>query len=323
MSLPGLSHRLAAGSIPVLRIHYSADPAKRPGTAAGDAWLDEAPRGYPGGRQSPRWRKEQEIDYGAMGGTRLFPNWEAWVGRGQIVIDPFRPTGYRLYGSYDHGWRNPAAFHVHGINGDGAVVTLWEFYAAHVPVSAVAQIILGHEGAPVILPDGRRFAPNPFAGELTWMVADPSIWADDQPMADETNKSIADLFRRCGVVFVPGERGGDTMVAEWLHGHYWQDPDRPLYRITTDCPKLLWELGQLRHREFSPRVALAREQSEKLVDKDDHAWDGLKMFLRRFPPRPVEARAAATPATFLWWRAQAKRAKDGQPVRTFRREMVG
>ena len=113
------------------------------------------------------------------------------------------------------------------------------------------------------------------------------------------------------------------MVAEWLHGHFWADPVHPRYRITTACPKLIWELGQLRHREFSPRIALQREQPEKLVDKDDHAWDGLKMFLQRFPPRPEAVRAAQTPASFMWWRAQAKKANQGQPVRTFRREAVG
>ncbi|KKL88732.1 hypothetical protein LCGC14_1921710, partial [marine sediment metagenome] len=253
--IDGLSEKITSGRIPVLRLHYSSDPNKRPGTPAGDEWILEASQGYIGGTASPRWRKEMEIDYGALGGTRLFPEWEQWVAQGQIVIAPFQPTGYRLYGSYDHGWRNPAAFHVHGINGDGQIVTLWEFYASNVPVAQTARIILGEC---VVLGDGRRFDGNPFAGQETFKVADPSIWAQDQPMADNTMKSIAELFRRSGVYFTKGERGGDTMVAEWLHGHYWKDPRNPLLRITTNCPKLIWEIGQQRHKDDPPRVALHR-----------------------------------------------------------------
>lgn len=317
--IPGLTVRVTSGRLPVLRLHYSADPAKRPGTPAGDAWLTEASAGYPGGTNSPRWRKEMEIDYGALGGTKLFPLWEQWIGLGKIVIPPFSPTGYRLYASYDHGWRNPGCYHVHGINGDGQIVTFWECYASGVPVPQWADII---KGTDVGIPDGRRFTGNPFAFHESFRVADPSLWAEDQPMADNTNKSIADLFRRCGVYFTQGERGGDTMVGEWLHGHFWRDPAAPLYRICTTCPKLIWEIGQQRHKEVSARVGLHRDQPEQLADKDNHAWDSLKYFLQRFPPTPASARPAARPATFNWWRDAAKKAHEGQPVGTYRRALA-
>ena len=260
----GLTTRLTSSGIPVMRMHYSSDEAKRPGTPGFEDWARQASSGYAGGMKSPRWRKEMEIDYGALGGTRLFPEWENWAANGKIVIPPFDPVGYRLYGSFDHGWRNPASYHVHGINGDGAIVTLYELYGDHIPLQKIAEAIQGKD---VTLTDGRRFRANPFAGKESFKVADPSIWAEDQPMADNTNKSIAELFRRSGVYFTKGERGGDTMVAEWLHGYYWRDPLLPLYRITTDCPKLIWEIGQQRHREFSAQVALNRDQPEELVDR--------------------------------------------------------
>ena len=104
----GLAERLTAGGIPVLRLHYSSDPKKCPGTKDGDAWLVHATQGYPGGVKSPRWKKEMEIDYGALGGTRLFPEWELWSTNSHIIIPPFTATGYRIYGSYDHGWRHPS-----------------------------------------------------------------------------------------------------------------------------------------------------------------------------------------------------------------------
>jgi len=315
MSTQGLKPRLTSSGIPVLRLHYSASPDKRPGTPEGDVWLKKALIGYSGGLKNPRWQKEMEIQYGALGGTRLFPEWEQWCGLGRIIIHPFEPEGYKLYGSYDHGWRNPASYHVHGINGDGNIVTLWEIYGSHIAVTKMADAIKGND---ITLPDGRRYHGNPWPGRESFKIADPSIYAEDQPMSDGTNKSIAELFRREGVYFTKGERGGDTMVAEWLHGHFWKDPQNPLYRITTDCPKLIWEIGQQRHKEFSAKVALNRDQPEELVDKDNHAWDDLKYFLKRFPPKPQPKKEVGKPGTFNWWKREAKDGTKRNYQRTFR-----
>ena len=108
------------------------------------------------------------------------------------------------------------------------------------------------------------------------------------------------------------------MVAEWLHGHFWKDPQNPLYRITTDCPKLIWEIGQQRHKEFSAKVALNRDQPEELVDKDNHAWDDLKYFLKRFPPKPQPKKEVGKPGTFNWWKREAKDGTKRNYQRTFR-----
>jgi hypothetical protein len=326
--IPGLSARVAPSSVPVVTVHYSADPAKRPGTVAGEAWLGESQSGYPGGRRSPRWRKEMEIEYAAFGGSKVFPDWDVWA-RGPIVCPPFEPRGYKLYGSYDHGWNNPSAFHVHGINGDGQKVTLWEFYADFVPLSKIAAIIRGQDVTTPPRPDAkiqpgqRQFPGNPYAGHLTWTVADPSIWCADQPMKDEPNKSIADLFAREHVHFLEGERGGDQTVIEWLMSYEWADPDAPRYRIASTCPRLIWELGQQRYRELSERQAATADASERLIDKANHAWDGLKMFLKRFPPGPAAVKPPQKPGTFFWFREQAKRAARGEAVQTYARAMVG
>jgi hypothetical protein len=141
-------------------------------------------------------------------------------------------------------------------------------------------------------------------------------------MKDEPNKSTADLFAREGVYFEKGERGGDNTVVEWLTGTLWADPERPLYRICNTCPWLIKELGKARYKEVSEHLQLTHDASEVLVDKDNHAWDGLKMFLKRFPPTPSTAKPAAKPATFEWWRKQAINASKGLPTGTYRREMV-
>ena len=86
---------------------------------------------------------------------------------------------------------------------------------------------------------------------------------------------------------------------------------------------MIWEIGRQRHKDVSAKVGLNRDQPEQLVDKDNHAWDGLKMFLQRFPPTPKTQAQAAQGNTFRWWQSVAKKAADGKPIPTFRRVPVG
>lgn len=316
--LPGFDIRLHDG-IPVLRLHYSADPAKRPGTPEGDRWLNEAERGYPGGRLGPRWRKEMEIEYNALGGQAVFPDWEAW--QAWVVVPPVSPHGLRLYGAFDYGWRNPGAFLVFGVASDGDLFALWETYDRKLPVMQWAKIIKGE----TVRWQGKVYPGNPYAHEgdpgLTWLRADPQLWAENQEMTDNTVKSIADLFRREGVAMQAAERGGDTTIAEWLYT-YWEDPTRPKLRITTQCPNLIREIGGLRHKEISPRVGLKMDAPESFMAKDDHAWDAMKYFLQKFPPGPSERKAAQKPGSFTWWKQTTKAVQQGRPMPSFRREAV-
>lgn len=324
----GLAERLTKSGIPVLRVHYSADPEKRPGTTAGDLWLAQATQGYAGGVNSPRWRKEMEIDYGALLGTMLFPLWSQWSTNGRIVIPAFDPIGYKIYGSYDHGWRHPGCYLVHGINPDGNMVTLWEMWASHVTYQDWAKVIKGERVTVPSCgsschPESRTFLGNPYAGREVYRVADSSIWAEDKPQADNTMKSMAKLYRGAGVTFIPGEKGGDTTVAEWLIGTYWKDPMQPQYRITTACPKLIWEIGRQRHKDVSDQVAVRKAQPEELVDKDNDAFDSLKYFLLKFPPTPQEAKAAQKPGSFAWWRKMSITPRAaGDPAPTYQRGML-
>lgn len=316
---PGFEVRLHDG-IPVLRLHYAADPAKRPGTPKGDHWLSEAERGYPGGRLGARWRKEMEIEYNALGGQAVFPEWETW--QQWIVVPPMSVEGLRLYGSFDYGWRNPGCFLIAGVAADGDLFVLWETYARKVPVPQWARIIKGE----TVRWNGETYEGNPFAADgqpgVTWLRADPSLWAENQDMTDNTVKSIAELFRRHGVAMQPAERGGDTTIAEWLYGAYWSDPLHPRLRITTRCPNLIREIGGLKHKEVSARVGLRVDAPEAFLAKDDHAWDSLKYFLQKFPPGPGRIAATKQPGSFQWWKRITKAVNEGQPMPTFRREMV-
>src|SRR3990167_1558745 len=329
--IPGFSTRITSGTngakIGVLRYHYSADSNKRPGTLKGDAWIQEELRAY-AGLEDPRWRKEMEIQYGALGGQHLFPRWEAWrngLGGAQIVVPSYEAHNTRVYGSYDHGSFNPASFHVHSVDSDKVITTVWEFYGANVPAHQIANIIKGKEGFDQ---NGKRYAGCPYPYEsISYIVADPSIWNEDKPQFTGPNKSTAGIFREMGVHMIAGERGGDITVANWLHGWYWKDIQQPRYRITEACPKLIWEIGQQRRKEFSAQVAMNRSQPEDLVDKDNHAWDGLKYLLKKHPPPAAFMKPETKPNTFGWWRknhtALERNGEDGSASRTRQTFRIG
>ena len=250
--------------------------------------------------------------------SKLIPQWDEWK-TGPIIVDNPDPRGFRLYGSYDHGWRTPSAYLIHGIDAEGNMVTFWELYGARIPVPDMARCIKGN---PIVTLDGRSFPGNPYAGEEVMRLADATIWAENQQTSDNAYKSIAELYRRHGVNFIPGQRGGDITVAEWLLGDLWRDPQKPRYRISSACPNLIREIGLQRFKEYSDQVALTREQPDQLIDKDNHAWDCLKIFLLEFPPHAAKgAHRPVRDGSFRWWQKQTKR---GTPS-TFRigqREMV-
>ena len=310
--MKGITTRITTGGLCVGRVHYESDPAKCPG----EPLYEDLLAGFPLHERDPRWLKEMEIQYEALGGQKLFPLWDRWQQNGRIVVPAFDAIGYRIYGSYDHGWRHPACYLVHGVDFDGRITTLWEFHASEVPVSQISRIIKGQD---VKLGDGRSFQGNPYAGKEMFKIADPQIWAQDQQNSDNPNKATFDIFLSCGVVFQQGIHGADLTVAEWLMGYFWLDPMNPMYRITDNCRQLIREIGMQRHKQFSAQVARSRAQPEALVDKDNDGWDSLKMFLVRFPPPLKHPKPTEPPNTFNWWRKVSKDTSEHR--RTYRIEV--
>lgn len=311
-----LTNRITSGGVHVVRLHYAADADKDPSTPQGAAWANQQLKGYPRGLQDKDWLKEMEIIYSAGGGQNVFERFSEWRTGSNIFIPPAPDlTGAKLYASYDHGWTNPAAYLVHAVYPGGLKRTIWEFYAPEVPVSMIAEVIQGNA---VTTPDGRRFEGNPYAGRESFKISDPEIDRRTQSMYDGTNKSVARLFQDHGVHFTMGERGDDGMVINWLLGNLWADPEQPYYQICSNCRYLIWELSRLQY----PKINYARNRKEDIVDKDNHAWDALKYFLKRFPttgkpkPKPSDAN------TFAWWCKISEDYRKGKKLPAFRREMI-
>lgn len=312
----GLTTRITSGGLVICRLHYAADEEKNPSNEVGLEWLRSAIQGYPGGLENPDWKKEMEIFYLAGSGERVLGNWHEWLRNSNIFIDgEVDISDAKLYGSYDHGFRNPACYLVHAVYPDDLRRTVWEFYAKEVPQPMIARII---KGETVTLTDGRVFEGNPYAGKESQMICDPEIMRETQIMSQGPNKSVASLFQKDGIYFIKGSSGDDVTVASWLTGNLWLDPFEPGYQIHRRCENLIWELGRLQRKGSRGIQAHVKNQPESLLDKDNHAWDALKYWLKRFPVGVRQSPQVTQVADFNFWRDLGKKKIKKSYVRDFR-----
>lgn len=313
--MKGVKHYVSDSGIPCMRVHYTADPEKDPATEAGAKWLERALKGYPGGVKASSWRREMEIDWDATGGELAFPQLTEF--EHMIVIPPHEiPESWSLYGSFDYGHRNPSSFHVYAIDHDGNITVIWEYYMAGQGYRRTARTI---RGCPFF--DKLAFPP----------IADPSIWAKNQQQAggdDNDMKSVAQLFFELPdnerILFVPGKRGGDITVAEKINGDMWNEEElrqgrQPRLRIFSTCPMMIWELKKLRYRDYTAIMQETHNIKEELVDRDNHSYDDLKMFVTMFFSTPQSAEEAKLeslrkidPVSYAEWKAVAERFSEGR-----------
>jgi hypothetical protein len=93
--MEGVKERKLSTEFTHLRIHYVADPLKR-----GDWAKRHSVRYF--GMESPRWRREQEIDYRAYSGQRIWPMLSGTYHDAKIDISKLT-----LYRVIDQGIRHP------------------------------------------------------------------------------------------------------------------------------------------------------------------------------------------------------------------------
>lgn len=84
----------------VVAVHYTADPDRRPGTEAGDAWIKKKKS-----ETSERdWKREYELDHTISEGEPYFTTFRRGTHVRPCLYDPTRP----LLRSWDFGRRHPA-----------------------------------------------------------------------------------------------------------------------------------------------------------------------------------------------------------------------
>lgn len=297
----GVTVRRTKGGIPVARIHYSAHPDRDPDI--NPSWKKEERASY---TSQASWNREQECQDDAGGGELVLADTLSTYWSKIVITDPYwRPhEKWRCEAGFDHGKTNPTAFERAYLDYDGTIYLCGEYYMPGLEIS---------EHAPTIktMIDIRKVAA---------CYADPSIFpmtmqqSQQAGKPQERAKSINELYVEQGIeLFSPfaGDRS-DVSAAARIMMH-WSNLDKrePSLKIVCrnfserpqpglhnwDCPNLLWELGRLRREKLTAQQLLSRNLSEKIVDKDNHAWDAFKYLVMSHPePTLKTMREIATEA---------------------------
>ena len=227
------------------------------------------------GTTDPRWRKEMEIDFDAHGGQLLYPY--LLQHQDQIFVKPCEISNLDICAGLDYGTRNPSAFEVLAQDCDGKIQVAWEYYEPPRKRSESDEAFRGRKGYQVL---AQAIKDCPYYTDRLRIFADPSLWNRTQEARDAKGlMSVADLFSDQGVELRPGQPGRDFACYEKLQNNYWLKPSNPSLTIFRNCPWLWWELQRLRFADFSGAMQVNRNLQEKIVDKDNHAWDAVKYAL--------------------------------------------
>jgi hypothetical protein len=278
----GLSEKRTPQGICVMTCHYTADPER-----AKPEWAERERKKY---TSDGAWQREQEINFSAGGGERLFAEILNRYGD-KIIVDPetskFRPSPHwdRLGGG-DYGKANPMAVLLATVDYDGTIWILREYYQPGFTPKQHAPWVVQLEGFT----------------STDYIYCDPSMFYETQAQADGTFKAQAGLFAEEGITnLVPAPENNELLGMERILAHWMnlderapslriicpkrlQDIAKPMYGIcNVGCPNLLWELRRARRAELTPTQLVNKNPTEKIVDKDNHLRDALKYLCLTLP----------------------------------------
>lgn len=310
--LQGFSTEYLKSGIMVATVHYTADPERR-----NPEWKKQERRKY---TSQARWDSEQEIEFNAGGGELLFRHilnqWghKILISGDGLVVSPF----WRAIGGFDHGSANPTAALLCAVGDDGVIYCLGEYYQPYIPGAGVHGHIANLRNLrwrnPPSAYDQITAKRFPGFAELEDVLADPSIFNKTQQQADGSLKSVADLYNDAGLTNLgPAPNNAEVAGMERILAH-WRDlehreptlkivcpsyynTEQKHYGLFTDgCPNLVWELRRARRAQLTAQQLLTKNQSEAIVDKDNHLRDVLKYVCLSLPEPaapPLEMRMRA------------------------------
>jgi len=255
----------------IVRLHYSADPGKNPETDTGAKWFKEWSNRYVGGAGSLGWRSEYEIDFGAGSGELVFP--EFYEKENEICIAPFEvPEAFTLFGGLDWGNRNNVSFHVYAVAPDLTFFSIWEHYVGgrETNVYKMAKV-MKHE--------------CPYYDRLQVIYYDPSMNKEDQQRESLDDKtSIARMFQdevgdEDAIDKLATANGRSDVAAIQKTRLLWFGQPKPRFYVFRTCGNQINEFRNLKY----PERRETTNELEKILDKDNHAWDEWKYFLLSNP----------------------------------------
>jgi hypothetical protein len=267
----GISTRETSLGFHVIRLHYSADPDKDPETEAGRVWLAQAKQGM----SESRWRKEYEVDYGALGGERVFPELDPSV----HIIEPFDldMDAWTVWMACDPHPRTPHAFVWLAVNSEGDMVILFSYW----PASAVT-------------PDYRATCKH-YADAVEYYEEDSKLKVYKRLMdvagkafnASEEH-SYFEAYRDAGLPFYPAKKNRDFSGFELINAALqplrFQIGDeittRPRLRIFKGNEELCYQISHLRFDEWKGAgMAAEKDPPERVREQRKHLVDCLAYIL--------------------------------------------
>jgi hypothetical protein len=294
----GITLRRTKGGIPVIRHHYSADPARDPDI--NPEWKLQERRKY---TSQASWDREQEIIDNAGGGELVLADTLVTHWKKIVIEDPrWQPDPkWRVEAGFDHGRANPTSMERVYCDYEGNLFFCGEYYQP-------GREIWEHAITLKQMADIRR---------ISVCYADPSIFplnaqANVPTRKDERAKSLNEIYVENGIeIFSPfhGDHS-DISFGERVLMH-WRDLEhrQPTLKIVCrnfsespqpglhnwDCPNLLWEMMRMRRVKLTAQQLLSRNTSEAIVQKDNHALDAGK-YLVMSHPEPAYKSAKETAA---------------------------
>jgi len=262
-----------------MRLHYSADPDKDPATEAGRLWLAQAKSGM----SEARWRKEYEIDYGALGGQLVFPGFDSSI----HIVPEFRmrPEQWTIWMACDPHPRTPHAFVWLGINREQEMVVKFSWWPNNF-VRPDFHATVKH------YVDSVKLVEN----ELGWKVYNRVMDVAGKAFNESEERSYFDAYREAGLYFRPAKRNRDLsgfdLINEALRPTSFvvgnERKMKPRLTMMEGNEELVWQMGHLRFAEWRGNVT-DKDPPEKAQEKRRHLVDCLAYILLD-KPRFIERR---------------------------------
>jgi hypothetical protein len=195
------------------------------------------------------------------------------------VIEPFAiPQGWKLYRSFDWGFRRPFSVGWWAVDYEGVVYRILELYGCtDTPNEGLKW------NAPVLFSEVARIErEHPWLrGRQIRGIADPAIW-DAQ-----YGESIAETAAKCGVYF---DKGDHERIPGWMQVHYrfqFDENGFPMMYVFNTCKAFIRTIPLLQYDEH--------KVEDLDTDGEDHVADETRYFLMS---RPIKPRAAPTPSQY-------------------------
>lgn len=259
----------------MIQVHYTADPEKDPSTPEGTKWYENARRGMP----EAFWRKEYEIDWFALSGELVYPQFRQDL----HIIQPFPiPSDWPRYMAIDPGLRNPTAGLWVAVDPDDTLYVYDEYYVSEKIIKEHAEAILRREqGQKIYL---RLIDPSSSGRNFITKTSNRDEYARYGIHCVPARNDLQIGMDRVAKLLTPGEKTGApgifffstlTHTLEEIRNYRWQEiygsrqndpPEKPVKRSDhlMDC---------LRYIAMAEPVYIMPEQEKP--KHEPYRWDGM------------------------------------------------